>query len=146
MMRHDELAVILHPEVYLALDTAAGMEPEKRAKFHKACKESSVTSVLDTTVSAAFGHQMVLTLAEGQHFDPIRRGRALGIAGRSAPVGDAGFSEVLSRESHLLALQKQWPALFLAMHGEHEIASTMVNNLWSGVTFVFTLRAARATH
>jgi hypothetical protein len=148
MMMHDELAAVLDPVVYLALDVAAGFEPEKRAKFHKACKESGVTTVLDTTVSAAFGHQMVLSIAEGQHFDPIRRGRALAIAGRSAPVGDSGFSEALSpgRETHLLALQKLWPTLFLAMHGDHEIANTMVNNLWSGVTFVFTLRAARATH
>jgi hypothetical protein len=145
-MMHDELAAALDPTVYLSLDAAAGFEPEKRAKFHKACKDSGVTSVLDNTVSAAFGHQMVLSLAEGQHFDPVRRGRALAIAGRSAPVGDSGFSEALSRDSHLLTLQKMWPTLFLAMHGDHEIASTMVNNLWSAVTFIFTLRAARATH
>ena len=146
MMMHDELAAALDPAVYLSLDAAAGFEPEKRAKFHKACKESGVTSVLDNTVSAAFGHQMILALAEGQHFDPVRRGRALAIAGRSAPVGDSGFSEALSRDSHLLTLQKMWPSLFAAMHGDHEIASTMVNNLWSAVTFIFTLRAARATH
>jgi hypothetical protein len=146
MMMHDELAAVLDPVVYLALDAAAGFEPEKRAKFHKACKDAGSSTVLDNTVSAAFGHQMVLSLAEGQHFDPIRRGRALAVAGRSAPVGDSGFSEALSRDSHLLTLQKMWPALFLAMHGDNEIASTMVNNLWSAVTFIFTLRAARATH
>jgi hypothetical protein len=59
MMMHDELAAALDPTVYLSLDAAAGFEPEKRAKFHKACKDSGVTSVLDNTVSAAFGHQMV---------------------------------------------------------------------------------------
>jgi hypothetical protein len=117
------------------------MDPERRAKFYKACEESTVTAVLDKTVSAAFGHQMLLTLSEGQHFDVIRRGRALAIAGRSAPVGQAAFNELLTREAHLRSLQTQWP-----FHGEHEIASTLVNNLWSGVTFVFTLRAARAPH
>jgi hypothetical protein len=38
MMMHDELAAALDPVVYLALDAAAGFEPEKRAKIHKACK------------------------------------------------------------------------------------------------------------
>jgi hypothetical protein len=36
MLMHVDLAAQLPPEVYLALDAAAGMEPEKRAKFHKA--------------------------------------------------------------------------------------------------------------
>ena len=146
MMMHDELAAVLDQAVYLSLDAASAFEPEKRAKFHKACKDAGSSTVLDNTVSAAFGHQMILSLSEGQHFDPIRRGRALAVAGRSAPVGDSGFSEALSRDSHLLTLQKLWPALFSAMHGDNEIASTMVNNLWSAVTFIFTLRAARATH
>ena len=145
-LMHDELAAVLPSEVYHALDTASHMEPEKRVKFHAACKNSTVSTLLDNTVSAAFGHQVLLTLAEGQHFDPIRRGRALAIAGRSAPSGNAAYNELLSRETHLQGLQKQWPALFAALQGDHEIASTLVNNLWSGVTFVFTLRAARATH
>jgi hypothetical protein len=145
-MMHDELAAVLPAEVYHALDTASHMEPEKRVKFHAACKNSTVTTLLDNTVSAAFGHQVLLTLAEGQHFDPIRRGRALAIAGHSAPSGNAAYNELLSRETHLQGLQKQWPALFAALQSDHEIASTLVNNLWSCVTFVFTLRAARATH
>jgi hypothetical protein len=89
---------------------------------------------------------LAASLAEGQYFDPIRRGRALAIAGRSAPVRQAAYNELLTRESHLRSLQTQWPALLQALHGEHEIASTLVNNLWSGVTFVFTFRSARAPH
>jgi hypothetical protein len=93
MMMHNELAALLPQEVYLALDSAAGMEPERRAKFHKKCKDSTVTAVLDNTTSAAFGHQMLLTFSEGQHFDAIKRGRALAGAGRSAPVGQSAKTQ-----------------------------------------------------
>jgi hypothetical protein len=93
MMMHDELAALLPPEVYLALESAAGMAPERRAKFHKACKDATVTAVLDNTTSAAFGHRTLLALPEGQHFDSFKRGRALACAGRSAPVGSAAFNE-----------------------------------------------------
>ncbi len=44
MMMHDELAATLPAEVYHALDTASGMEPEKRVKFHEACRKSTVTT------------------------------------------------------------------------------------------------------
>ncbi|MFN7418411.1 MAG: hypothetical protein ACK5T8_10600, partial [Alphaproteobacteria bacterium] len=77
MLMHVDLAAQLPPEVYLALDAAAGMEAEKRAKFHKACQDSAVTALLDNTTSPAFGHQTLLTLPEGQHFDPFKCGRAL---------------------------------------------------------------------
>jgi hypothetical protein len=75
MLMHVDLAAQLPPEVYLALDSAAGMDPEKRAKFHKTCQDSAVTALLDNTTSATFGHQTLLALTEGQHFDPFKRGR-----------------------------------------------------------------------
>jgi hypothetical protein len=62
MMIHDELTDLLPPEVYLALDSTAGMDQERSAKFYKACKDSTVTAVLDNTTSAAIGHQTLLTL------------------------------------------------------------------------------------
>jgi hypothetical protein len=98
MLMHIDLAAQLPPEVYLALDAAAGMDPEKRAKFHKACQDSAVTALLDNTTSAAFGHQTLLTLTEGQHFDPFKRGRALAGAGRSAPTGPSQFNEQVARD------------------------------------------------
>jgi hypothetical protein len=98
MMMHDELAALLPLEVYLALYSAAGMGPERRSKFHKACKDFTVTGVLDNTTSAAFGHQTRLALPEDQHFDAFRRGRALAGAGRSAPTCPAAFSEQVARE------------------------------------------------
>ena len=146
MLMHVDLAAALPPEVYLALDSAAGMDPEKRAKFHKACQDSSVTTLLDNTTSGAFGHQTLLALTEGQHFDPLKRGRALAGAGRSAPTGPSAFQEQVARETHLRTMQAQWPALLQAFGGDHEIGSTSVNNLWSAVTFIMNLRASRSSH
>ena len=146
MLMHVDLAAQLPEEVYLALDSAAGMDPEKRAKFHKACQDSAVTALLDNTTSAAFGHQTLLALTEGQHFEPFKRGRALAGAGRSAPTGPSAFNEQVARETHLRTMQGQWPALMQAFGGHHELGSTSVNNLWSAVTFIMTLRAARSSH
>ena len=146
MHMHVDLAAQLPEEVYLALDSAAGMDPEKRAKFHKACQDSAVTALLDNTTSAAFGHQTLLALTEGQHFEPFKRGRALAGAGRSAPTGPSAFNEQVARETHLRTMQGQWPALMQAFGGQHELGSTSVNNLWSAVTFIMTLRAARSAH
>jgi hypothetical protein len=44
---HDDLIVLLHPDVYHALDATAGMSPEKRAKFQDSCRRSSLAAVLD---------------------------------------------------------------------------------------------------
>ena len=146
MLMHVDLAAQLPEEVYLALDSAAGMEPEKRAKFHKACQDSGVTALLDNTTSAAFGHQMLLSLTEGQYFEPFKRGRALAGAGRSAPTGPSAFNEQVARETHLRTMQGQWPALMRAFADPHELGSTSVNDLWAAVTFIMTLRAARSAH
>jgi hypothetical protein len=109
MLMHVDLAALLPEEVYLALDSAAGMDPEKRAKFHEACPDSAVTALLDNTTSAAFGHQTLLALTEGQYFEPFKRGRALAGAGRSAPAptGPSAFNEQVARETHLRAMQGQ---------------------------------------
>ncbi len=152
MLMHVDLATQLPPEVYLALDSAAGMvrrmDPEKRAKFHKACQESAVTALLDNTTSssAAFGHQTLLALTEGQYFDPFKRGRALAGAGRSAPTGPSQFNEQVARETHLRTMQSQWPALLQSFGADAEIGSTSVNNRWSAVTFVMTLRTTRSRY
>jgi hypothetical protein len=114
-------------------------------KLHKACKDSTVTAVLDNTTPAFFGHQTLLALQADQHFDAFKCGCALAGTGRSAPTGPAAFNEQVARETHLRTMQAQWPAL-LAFGGDHEITSTSVSNLWSAVTFVMSLRTARAAH
>jgi hypothetical protein len=43
-------------------------------------------------------------------------------------------------------MQGQCPALLLSFGADAEIGSTSVNNLWSAVTFVMTLRATRSSH
>jgi hypothetical protein len=106
-MMHDELAALLPPEAYLTLDSAAGMDLERRAKLHKACKDSTVTAVLDNTTPASFGHQTLLALQKDQHFDAFKCGRALAGTDRSAPTGPAAFNEQVARETHLRTMQAQ---------------------------------------
>ncbi len=104
----------------------------------------TILAVHSTARGPAFGHQTLLTLTEGQYFDPFKRGRALAGAGRSAPTGPSQFNEQVARETHLRTMQAQWPALLQSFGADAEIGSTSVNNLWSAVTFVMTLRATRS--
>jgi hypothetical protein len=83
-MMHDELHALLPDAVYTALDANAHLPAEKRFKLQEACKKSSTSALYDPATGAPFGHQLQLTLAEGAHFDPVKRGLALAIAGRSA--------------------------------------------------------------
>ena len=143
-MMHDDLLVALPTDVYNALDTASHMDPEKRLKFVNACRATG--TLLDNTTSAPFGHLMLLSLSEGQHFDPERRGRALAAAGRSAPAGSASLEDRLSRESHIQSLQKKWPEILAALLAPSEISSTHLASLFDGVAYVLTLRAARSQY
>ncbi len=69
------------------------MPPEKRAKFQDSCRKSSLSTVLDWTTSPPFGHLAFLALAKGAHFDPVKRGLAFALAGRSA-CSDASASSL----------------------------------------------------
>ncbi len=92
----------LHPEaihsvvwvddtaVYNALDANANLGASARAKLQDACKKSSSGALLDAATGAPFGHQLQLILPENAHFDPVKRGLALLIAGRSVGVETSG--------------------------------------------------------
>jgi hypothetical protein len=132
--------------VYWSLDLSTNMSPEKRAKFHQAYKNSS-HSILDNTTAPAFSHHTLLALAPGQHFDAIKRGLALAGAGRSAAVITASphsLTDACSRDTHIRGLQNHWNEILPSFTGPAELSSTHVNQLWLGVTFIMTLRAARA--
>jgi hypothetical protein len=87
-MMHEQLSRILPEPVYNALDATAGLSATERAKVLSACKKNDLGILLDSTTSAAFGHQFSLALHwhEGAHFDAVKRGLALAAAGRSAVV------------------------------------------------------------
>ena len=83
---HDELYAVLPDAVYNALDANINLGASARYKLQDACKKSSSGALYDATTSAPFGHQMLLSLPENAHFDPVKRGLALFIAGRSVGV------------------------------------------------------------
>jgi hypothetical protein len=147
LLGHDELAQLLPPEVYWALDLTANMGQEKRAKLHNSLRGSALYAMLDNTTSAVFSHHIILALAEGQHFEASKRGLALAGAGRSASastVTAASLSESCSQDTHLRTLQGQWNDMRPYFGGPGELSSTQINNLWMGVTFIMTHRATRA--
>ena len=143
---HDDLAALLPPSVYHALDSTSGMSPEKRAKFQDSCRKSSLATVLDWTTSPPFGHQAILALAKGSHFDPVKRGLAFALAGRSAcsDTSTASLTDTMTCDAHLRLLRGQWADMLPAFQAGAELSSTHVNTLWGGATFVMTLRAARS--
>jgi hypothetical protein len=145
---HDELHALLPDAVYTALDANAHLPAEKRFKLQEACKKSSTSALYDPATGAPFGHQLQLTLAEGAHFDPVKRGLALAIAGRSAgpesPTA-ASLIEATGRRSVLFEFRTHWAAIEAELGGTHELSGTNVDRLWEGVAFVMQARAARAT-
>jgi hypothetical protein len=144
---HDDLHILLPDAVYTALYSNSHLPAEKRFKLQEACKMSNTSALYDPATGAPFGHQLQLSLAEGAHFDPVKRGLALAIAGRSARLASsAGGSliEATSRRSILLEFRNHWASIEDGFGSGHELSGT-VNRLWEGVSFVMQARAARAT-
>ena len=146
-MMHEELSALLPSAVYHALDASSGMSSEKRAKFHDACRRTTLATVLDCTTSPPFGHLAVLSLSEGSYFDPIKRGLTLALAARSVTLHSAttDLGQAVTRDAHLVLLRNTWNSMLPALSSPSELSSTQVNHLWSGVTFVMTVRAARSS-
>ena len=146
-MMHTELAALLPEAVYAALDSTVGLSASERSKVLSACKKNDIASLLDHATAAPFGHQFTLALHDGAHFDAVRRGLALAAAGRSAQASahtlSAAFDHV-TRDAMLMQLKTSWAHAESAFHLPTELSGTLVNNLWTGVTFIFRLRADRA--
>jgi hypothetical protein len=90
---HNDLHRLLPPDVYHELDSSSGMEPEKRAKLQETCKNHNMVNLLDPTTSSTFGHQTALSLSDGAHFDPLKRGTGFAGAGLSV-TADSGCSQL----------------------------------------------------
>jgi hypothetical protein len=146
---HDDLLARLHADVYQALDMASGMSYKARIKLQDSCKWADMANLLDLTTSAAFSHQTLLSMADGAHVDPPKRGLALAGAGRSAAVTGApdqllSLAETVSRDAHLRTLREHWIDALPAFSSNGELSSSHVNNLWGGVHFIMTVRAAQS--
>ena len=86
--------------------------------------------------------------AENAHFDPVKRGLALAIAGRSAGSEASGVSALLDATNRPAIFQEftaHWTPMEHHLGGPYEISGTNVSRLWDGVSFVMQARAARAT-
>ena len=147
-LMHDELVNDLPPEVYQVLDLSSGMPYRARIKLQDSCKRGDMASLLDRTIAAAFSHQVLLSLADGAHFDSPKRGLALAGAGRSATAAGASgqtLSDMVARDAHLRTLREQWTTALPAFAADTELSGSIVNNLWGGVHFIMTIRAARSS-
>ena len=146
-MMHDELFFLLPGEVYAALNANGHLTPSQREKMQKACRESAAGAHYDPTVSAPFGHQIQLALGRGVHFDPVKRGLALALAGRSADIETSStdsLASATSRRALVSDFRKEWTAMSDCFATDHELSGTNVNRLWDGVSFVMQDRAAQS--
>jgi hypothetical protein len=60
---HSELALVLEPSIYRALDSSASFSLRERSKFLDMCKSAHAPSLLNGTTTTAFSHQFVLSLS-----------------------------------------------------------------------------------
>jgi hypothetical protein len=67
---HNELALVLDPSIYCALDSSASYPLKERSRFLDMCKSAHAPSLLNGTTTAAFSHQYALTLLPGDFLDP----------------------------------------------------------------------------
>jgi hypothetical protein len=121
------------------------MDGAKRIKYHESCRKSA--QFLDFTIAAPFNHLTSLSLAEGAHFDPVKRGQAIAGVGRSAAAPTtsvAHFADNVARDTYLKALVTIWKDMRHDFSSNHEIGSTNVDRLWSGIVFVLSHRVARS--
>ena len=147
-LMYDDLLSRLDPEVYQMLDLSSGMPYKTRVKLQESCKRGDMANLLDRTIAAAFSHQTLLSLSDGAHFDPPKRGLALAGAGRSATASGASgqtLSDTVAKDAHLRTLRDHWTAALPAFTADTELSGSHVNNLWGGVHFIMSIRAARSS-
>jgi hypothetical protein len=103
--------------------------------------------VLDNTVAVAFGHQFILALHCGAHFDSLKRGLALAAAGRSDYVSPCTLSaaiEICNCYVPVLQLKNRLASIKPAFCLSAELSCTIANILWQGVTLAFQFSVGRA--
>jgi hypothetical protein len=144
---HNELALVLDPSIYRALDSSASYPLKERSRFLDMCKSAHAPSLLNGTTTAAFSHQYALTLLPGDFWDPPKRGQALTIAGRSAAQpGTEGtdLGDLINKSAAYKELREQWKEILLGFASDSELSGTHVDYLWAGITFIMQQRAARS--
>jgi hypothetical protein len=95
-MLHHELGDGLRAAVCTSLNPSIGMSAKESMKFKKSCQDWGLVHLLDFTIAPPFHHLIYLSLEDGLHFYPSKRGKALAGAGRSAapsPPSSTGWRE-----------------------------------------------------
>ena len=147
MMMHDDLKTLLDDAVYRSLDAFAFHSVKEKDRIVTLCRTAQGASFFNNTVTAPFGHQISLTLTEGEFFDPPSRGLALAIAGRSAaqPGSQSStFGHGLSALTAFQELRKRWDSVVAAAPEPSELSGSHVESLWLGVTTLMDIRTERS--
>jgi hypothetical protein len=90
---HDDLEAVMDESVFRALDAYANFPVKERERVLNLCKSSNGSSskFFNATISAAYNHQIALTLATGDFFDapnlatPMAEGTASAMALTCSP-------------------------------------------------------------
>ncbi len=102
------------------------MLPNQRSKLKDTCKKFASGAIFDAATGAPFGHPLQLSLAENAHFDPVKRGLALSVAGRSVGVetsGTSALTDAAGRRSVLQEFTNKWAAMEYCFSGAYELAA-----------------------
>jgi hypothetical protein len=117
MMMHDDLKGLLDDAVYRELDAFPFHSVKEKDRIVTLCRTAQGAGFFNNTVTAPFGHQILLTLTKGEFFDPPIRGLALAIAGRSAAqpgTQSTTFGHGLSAVTAFQELRKRWDHIVIA--------------------------------
>ena len=148
-MMHDELKDALDDGVYRALDAYANTPVKEKDKIVTLCRSPQGVGFFNPTTNAAFGHQIALSLTDGEFFEATKRGLALAAAGRSAAqpgFQSSTFGRDLSALTAFTELKRRWGEVMPAFNAPSELSGTNVDTLWLGAMTVMELRAERSTH
>jgi len=147
VMMHDDLKELLDDAVYRALDAFAFHPVKEKERVMNMCKTPQGAAFFNNTVTAPFGHQISLSLTEGEFFEAPKRGLALAVAGRSAaqPGSQSStFGHGLSALNAFQELRKRWVDITAAASAPFELSGSHVDSLWLGVMTIMDLRAERS--
>ncbi len=90
-------------------------------------------ALYDPTINAPFGHQILLSLSDGSHFDSAKRSLALALAGRCAGAeasASCTLVKATGRRALLLEFKTDWYKMEGCFNNGHELSGTNVNRLF----------------
>jgi hypothetical protein len=111
IMMHEELYAALPDCVFNSLETNSHQELQAAGRLQEV---HLLCPLYDSATGAPFGHQLQLSLAKNAHFDPVKRGHAHSVAGRSVGIQTSGVSalaDAAGRRSVFQEFSNNWAAM-----------------------------------